>query len=218
MRAIDTAVRRDDPAQPVIGLDPKRVVAISEALTAILALAGLHASAALVHRYLWHDGLLGRPDVAARINAQLESLTKRTAVSPARSQAQQSVPVVDHLLCFWREPVGQCLQECHDGSLLITRQPEIAGLRVVNIGRHFGRRPAGTANHASKRRAEARRAARQRVACVVEVHHVQQALEIAVVHVAFDERGARPLIDIAQGRHLERADEFRRQRDPFRIA
>ena len=25
----------------------------------ILALAGLHASAALVHRYLWHDGLLG---------------------------------------------------------------------------------------------------------------------------------------------------------------
>jgi cytochrome b561 len=26
----------------------------------ILALAGLHASAALVHRYLWHDGLLGR--------------------------------------------------------------------------------------------------------------------------------------------------------------
>ena len=60
MRAIDTAVRRDDPAQPVIGLDPKRVVAISEALTAILALAGLHASAALVHRYLWHDGLLGR--------------------------------------------------------------------------------------------------------------------------------------------------------------
>jgi cytochrome b561 len=26
----------------------------------ILAFAGLHASAALVHRYLWHDGLLGR--------------------------------------------------------------------------------------------------------------------------------------------------------------
>ena len=26
----------------------------------ILTLAGLHASAALVHRYLWHDGLLGR--------------------------------------------------------------------------------------------------------------------------------------------------------------
>ena len=26
----------------------------------ILALAGLHASAALVHRYLWHDGVLGR--------------------------------------------------------------------------------------------------------------------------------------------------------------
>ena len=27
---------------------------------AILALAGLHAAAALVHRYLWHDGVLGR--------------------------------------------------------------------------------------------------------------------------------------------------------------
>jgi cytochrome b561 len=26
----------------------------------ILGLAGLHASAALVHRYLWHDGVLGR--------------------------------------------------------------------------------------------------------------------------------------------------------------
>jgi len=26
----------------------------------ILALAGLHASAALVHRCLWHDGVLGR--------------------------------------------------------------------------------------------------------------------------------------------------------------
>ena len=26
----------------------------------ILALAGLHASAALVHRYLWHDGVLAR--------------------------------------------------------------------------------------------------------------------------------------------------------------
>lgn len=26
----------------------------------VLALAGLHASAALVHRYLWHDGVLGR--------------------------------------------------------------------------------------------------------------------------------------------------------------
>ena len=26
----------------------------------ILALAGLHAAAALVHRYLWHDGVLGR--------------------------------------------------------------------------------------------------------------------------------------------------------------
>lgn len=26
----------------------------------ILALAGVHASAALVHRYLWHDGVLGR--------------------------------------------------------------------------------------------------------------------------------------------------------------
>ena len=26
----------------------------------ILALAGLHASAALAHRYLWHDGVLGR--------------------------------------------------------------------------------------------------------------------------------------------------------------
>ena len=27
---------------------------------AIMALAGLHASAALVHRYLWHDAVLGR--------------------------------------------------------------------------------------------------------------------------------------------------------------
>jgi cytochrome b561 len=26
----------------------------------ILVLASLHASAALVHRYLWHDGLLSR--------------------------------------------------------------------------------------------------------------------------------------------------------------
>ncbi len=26
----------------------------------ILAVAGLHASAALIHRYLWHDGVLGR--------------------------------------------------------------------------------------------------------------------------------------------------------------
>jgi cytochrome b561 len=26
----------------------------------ILALAGLHAAAALVHRYMWHDGVLGR--------------------------------------------------------------------------------------------------------------------------------------------------------------
>ena len=26
----------------------------------ILALAGLHAGAALVHRYLWHDGVLAR--------------------------------------------------------------------------------------------------------------------------------------------------------------
>ena len=26
----------------------------------ILALAGLHASAALIHRYVWHDGVLGR--------------------------------------------------------------------------------------------------------------------------------------------------------------
>ena len=33
----------------------------------ILALAGLHAAAALIHRYLWHDGVLGRmlPGVAA---------------------------------------------------------------------------------------------------------------------------------------------------------
>jgi len=26
----------------------------------ILGLAGLHAGAALVHRYLWHDGVLAR--------------------------------------------------------------------------------------------------------------------------------------------------------------
>ena len=26
----------------------------------LLALAGLHAAAALVHRYMWHDGVLGR--------------------------------------------------------------------------------------------------------------------------------------------------------------
>ena len=30
------------------------------AATLILALAGLHAGAALVHRYLWHDGVLAR--------------------------------------------------------------------------------------------------------------------------------------------------------------
>lgn len=35
--------------------------------TAILVLAGLHASAALVHRYVWHDGVLARmlPDRSA---------------------------------------------------------------------------------------------------------------------------------------------------------
>ena len=81
------------------------------------------------------------------------------------------------------------------------RQPEITGLRVIDIGRHFGSRPTSAANRASDRRAEARRAARQHVACIVEVHNLIQGLEVAVVHVAFDEGGARPLREISQGRH-----------------
>ena len=52
MRAIDTAVRRDDPALPVTGLDPKGVVAISEALTAILA--GIFALYVKTKNLHWH--------------------------------------------------------------------------------------------------------------------------------------------------------------------
>ena len=37
MRAFDSPVRRGDAARPISGLDPKGIVAISEALTAILA-------------------------------------------------------------------------------------------------------------------------------------------------------------------------------------
>ncbi len=37
MRAADTAVRRDDPAQPASGPDPEGVAAISKALSALLA-------------------------------------------------------------------------------------------------------------------------------------------------------------------------------------
>jgi starvation-inducible DNA-binding protein len=52
MRAIDTAVRRDDHLHPISGLDPKGVAAISKALTAILA--DIFALYVKTKNFHWH--------------------------------------------------------------------------------------------------------------------------------------------------------------------
>ncbi len=52
MRAVDTAVRRDVPARPDTGLDPKAVTAISEALTTLLA--GMFALYVKTKNFHWH--------------------------------------------------------------------------------------------------------------------------------------------------------------------
>ena len=50
----------------------------------ILALAGLHAAAALMHRYLWHDAVLARMLPHAQVSSQPAEAA--TARSPARTQ------------------------------------------------------------------------------------------------------------------------------------
>jgi starvation-inducible DNA-binding protein len=52
MRAVDTAVRRDLPARPASGLDPKGVGAISRALTTLLA--DMFALYVKTKNFHWH--------------------------------------------------------------------------------------------------------------------------------------------------------------------
>src|SRR5260370_38513330 len=61
-------------------------------------------------------------------------------------------------------------------------------------------------------------AARQRVARVVEVHDLLEALEVAVLRVCLHERGVRPLVDIADRPGAKPAVERRGKRVPRGIA
>src|SRR5262249_59949573 len=55
------------------------------------------------------------------------------------------------------------------------------------------------------------------IARVVEMDHFLQVLEVAVVHIGFDEIRSRPPVDISQGGHLELALESRSELCPIRI-
>jgi starvation-inducible DNA-binding protein len=82
MRAIDNPARRGDRAHPISGLDPKGVVAISEALTAILA--DIFALYVKTKNFHWHmsgphfrDYHLLLDDQSAQILAMSDPIAER---------------------------------------------------------------------------------------------------------------------------------------------
>src|SRR5271157_371643 len=108
--------------------------------------------------------------------------------------------------------VGQGFQECNDIILFLVRQLKIAELLLVEVRRIFRGRPAcdlftGISGIALG----------QHVAGVVEMHHLFEALEIAVVHVSLHEVGRGAHVDIAQRGDLELGVEFRSKANPLRV-
>src|SRR5260370_15721290 len=101
---------------------------------------------------------------------------------------------------FWSRlhvPVAQRLHESDQRVLLLLRQPEISDLARVHV---LGGLRGGPAAGALPR--IRRGAAPEHGAPVVEVHDLLEASEGAIVSVGLDEIPARPLVDIAQWRHL----------------
>src|SRR5216683_2952931 len=108
--------------------------------------------------------------------------------------------------------IRQGLHERNDGILLILAEAEIAELARVHVCDDLRRRPARDllAGIIS-------RAARQDVACVVEMHDVLEAGEVPIVHVGFDKGRVWPLVDVAQCRNPYLAGELRRICLPGRV-
>src|SRR3984893_15674276 len=78
------------------------------------------------------------------------------------------------------EAVRECLQENDDLVLLLIRQMEITE-RHVDVRRDLGRRPAIYFLRSSYRAASHLDGEREHIACVIEMHELLQALDIAVV-------------------------------------
>jgi hypothetical protein len=116
------------------------------------------------------------------------------------------------LMRLWRhKPVSEGLQKRHQLILLLTGQPEITD-RGVHVLPYFRCRPA---RHLFSR--GALQTAAELVARVVEMDDFFQALEVAIVHISFDEIRARPFVDVAQCRNLELAVELRSEPRPIRV-
>ena len=86
---------------------------------------------------------------------------------------------------------------------MIVAETQITAVRV-DVSRVLRRRPAG---HLLSRRP--RFASRQRVPGIVEMYHLLEALEVAVVHVRLHEIRPRALVDIPHRRNPEATVELR---------
>src|SRR5271157_5960769 len=88
--------------------------------------------------------------------------------------------------------VGQGFQKKYEISLFLVCQPKVAKLFLVEIGGIFGRWPA---RHFFAEISCL--ALGQDVAGVVEMHHLFQAFEVAVMHVGLHKVGRGAHVDIA---------------------
>src|ERR1700737_2117911 len=96
------------------------------------------------------------------------------------------------LTSTWRNVIRQGFEEAYNRILLCVGQLQPPNESCVHIARRLRCGPT-TRSLADI----ARRAARQRVAGVIEMHDFLQALEIAIVTISLHEGGIGPLIHIA---------------------
>src|SRR6266851_6307873 len=123
---------------------------------------------------------------------------------------QRRSPVI--LTLTRRRVVRQGFEEAYNRILLCVGQVQAPDEACVHIARRLRSGPT------SRSLADiVRRAARQRVAGVVEMHDFLQALEIAVVTVSLHEGGIGPLVHVAQGGYLKAGVVVRRVYLPARI-
>src|SRR5579862_3105002 len=112
--------------------------------------------------------------------------------------------------------VNQGLQEGDYIVLFLIGQAELANRHVfvVAIFRH---RPAGHLFHGALWAMTRKNAVGIYIASVVEVDHLFQAQEIAVVHVGFHEARVRHLCCIARSYGLEFTFKLRQQYSPIQV-
>src|SRR6266404_3388998 len=125
------------------------------------------------------------------------------------TKASNGWPIKTRLV---HKPIRQRLHEENERVLFCIRQTQTTNFARVHIGGRLRRWPAG--------RTFARimgLAARQHIACVVEMHDLLQAREITIVPVRLHEGRIRPLVNIAQRRHLNSSLVVWRQLAPSLI-